>query len=159
MSPKKLRSSSRKGSVKASKPKKSVRGALVKGMTKRLPAEILSDSAFEEGLNSIMKGFSGIYALYHGKKLYYVGLTKDLQARINRHQKDRHANKWDSFVIFRIERVAFLKDIEMLLINVADPKGNKGKGRLPREANLNRVLREIQRERERELKQIRKALA
>jgi hypothetical protein len=149
---------SKKKIAKSPKRKKSTKGALIKGMSKRLPAEILNDPAFEEGLASIMKGYSGIYALYRRNKLYYAGLTKDLQGRINRHQEDRHAGKWDSFVIFRIERVNYLKDVETLLLRVAEPPGNKSKGNVPRDANLNRVLREIQRERERALRRIRKAL-
>ena len=79
------------------------KGALVKGMTRRLPSEILDNTVFRQGLRETMKGFSGIYALYKKDKLYYVGLTTNLFGRIKWHMKDRHAGKWDSFVIFRIK--------------------------------------------------------
>jgi hypothetical protein len=127
-------------------------------MSKRLPAEILKDSAFEDGLARIMKGYSGIYALYRGKKLYYVGLTKNLRGRLNSHLKDTHAGKWDGFIIFRIRRVQYLKDIETLLTRIVDPPGNSSKGNVPRDADLNRVLRAIRRDRERSLRRIKKAL-
>ena len=145
-----------------SKPKKKSKnprkGALIKGMSKRLPAEILNDPAFEKGLDSIMRDYSGIYALYRRNKLYYVGLTKNLQGRINHHLDDRHARKWDGFVIFRIERVDYLKDIETLLTRIVDPPGNRAKGNVPRDANLNHVSKEIYRERELALRRIKKAL-
>jgi hypothetical protein len=70
------------------------KGALIKGMTKRLPHEILGNPLFQVGLRRIMRGYAGIYALYHGSKLYYVGLTKNLFGRIRWHLKDRHAQKW-----------------------------------------------------------------
>ena len=43
-----------------------------------------------------MRGYAGIYALYNGSKLYYVGLTKNLFGRIRWHLKDRHAKRWDN---------------------------------------------------------------
>ncbi len=148
-----------KKSKKPQKPRKSPRkGALIKGMSKRLPAEILRDAAFKIGLDEIMRGYSGIYALYKKKTLYYVGLTKNLKRRIKTHLKDRHKNKWDSFVIFRIQRVEYLKDIETLLTRIVEPKGNRVKGKVPSDANLNRVLNRIRKERQLSLSRIEKAL-
>ena len=54
---------------------------------------------------------------------------------------DSHAGKWDHFVIFRIHRVRYLKDIETLVLNLVEPPGNKHRGKVPRDADLNRVLR------------------
>src|SRR5438874_12527271 len=79
------------------------KGALIKGMTKRLPSEILANPLFQVGLRSVMRGYAGIYALYRGARLYYVGLTKNLFGRVRWHLRDRHRAKWDSFVIFRIK--------------------------------------------------------
>ncbi|HTQ37895.1 MAG TPA: GIY-YIG nuclease family protein [Pirellulales bacterium] len=134
------------------------KGALIKGMTKRLPHEILENPLFQVGLKSIMRGYAGIYALYRGKKLYYVGLTKNLLGRIRWHLKDRHAQKWDSFVIFRIKRVNYLKDVETLLTNLISTPGNRVKGKLPRDADINRMLRIILREETAEIRKIEKAL-
>ena len=134
------------------------KGALVKGMTRRLPSEILDNTVFRQGLRETMKGFSGIYALYKKDKLYYVGLTTNLFGRIKWHMKDRHAGKWDSFVIFRIKRIDYLKDIETLITHLVKLPGNKVKGKVPRDADINRILRRILQEHNKEIKGISEAL-
>ena len=134
------------------------KGALIKGMTKRLPSEILANPLFRVGLQGVMRGYAGIYALYHGSKLYYVGLTRNLFGRVRWHLRDRHARKWDSFVIFRIKRVNYLKDIETLLTQLVTTPGNRVKGKVPRDADINRVLRVILREETAEIRKIAKAL-
>lgn|GEM_PF-901236 len=134
------------------------KGALIKGMTKRLPHEILENPLFQFGLRRIMRGYAGIYALYKGPKLYYVGLTKNLFGRIRWHLKDRHAKHWDSFVIFRIKRVNYLKDIETLLMHLITTPGNRVKGKVPKDADINRILRVILREETAEIRKIAKAL-
>jgi hypothetical protein len=144
--------------LKPSRPASSGKGALIKGMTKRLPSEILGNPLFREGLRSIMRGYAGIYALYRGDKLYYVGLTRNLFGRIRWHRRDRHARKWDSFVIFRIRRVNYLKDIETLLMQLVNTPGNRVKGKVPRDADINRVLRVILREETAEIRKIERAL-
>lgn len=134
------------------------RGALIKGMLKTIPASMLNDPSFEEELAHIMRGYSGIYALYKNSNLYYVGLTNNLRNRIKSHQKDR-SKHWDSFAIFRIKRIDYLKDIETLLIRVADPPGNrKSKGTVPKDKDLTRILRVLYRERSKSLKEIGRAL-
>lgn len=106
----------------------------------------------------MLRRYAGIYALYRGKRLYYVGLTRNLLGRIKWHLKDRHAGKWDQFTIFRIKRVRYLKDIETLVHHLVDPPGNRAKGGLPRDADLNRLLREALKEHERAIRGIKKAL-
>jgi predicted GIY-YIG superfamily endonuclease len=138
------------------KRKKSNKGALIKGMTRRLPLQLLGDLSFEEGLKKIMRNYEGVYALYHGERLYYVGLTNDLYNRLRWHTKDRHKGKWDRFAIFRVRRVRYLKDMETLLLQVAKPPGNSLSGHLHRDADLTRVLREVWRENTSRLKQMRK---
>ncbi len=138
--------------------KRSHKGALIKGMSQALPADLLKEPGFKDGLDEIMRGYAGVYALYKKKKLYYVGLASNLYWRIRGHTKNKHRGKWDSFAIFRINRVNYLKDIETLLLNVADPPGNSVSGHLHRDSDLTRVLRRIQSEQMRRLKRIRKAL-
>lgn len=137
---------------------KSTKGALIKGMSTRLPSTILADPIFEKKLKELMKGYSGIYALYKGDELYYIGLTKDLHGRISWHLKDRHARKWDSFVIFRIKTVRYLKDIETLIMNIVKTKGNRVKGKVPRDSNLTYIIRDILREKEKGLAELKGAL-
>ncbi|MEW6470496.1 MAG: hypothetical protein AB1458_16410, partial [Bacteroidota bacterium] len=59
------------------------------------------------------------------------------------HGRNRHKEKWDSFVIFRIKRVNYLKDIETLVMSIVDLPGNRVKGKVPKDADINRLLKEI----------------
>ncbi len=137
---------------------KSAKGALIKGMSKKLPSGMLGSPVFRERLKEIMKGNAGIYALYRKNRLYYVGLTRNLFGRINWHLRDRHAGRWDSFVIFRIKRVEYLKDVETLITRIVDTPGNRQKGKVPRDADINRLLREMLREHKQQLREIEVAL-
>ncbi len=145
---------------KKSNPKstKTVRGALIKGMSKKIPATLLHSPVFREKLKELMKGYAGIYALYDDKQLYYVGLTRDLFTRVRNHLKDRHKDQWDYFVIFRIRRVRLLKDIETLIIHIADLPGNRAKGRIPQDEDINKILHGMLRDLDKEMRGIRKAL-
>jgi len=140
------------------KRKQSSKGALIKGMSRRLPSEILESPMFAQRLREIMRRYAGIYALYRKDRIYYIGLTTNLLGRIKWHLKDRHAGKWDSFIIFRIQKVRYLKDIETLIHHLVDTPGNKVKGKVPRDADLNRILREVLSEHEKAIKGIKKAL-
>ncbi len=140
------------------KSKRPSKGALIKGMSERLPISLLDIHDFREGLKEIMAGYAGVYALYRGKSLHYVGLASNLFWRLHRHTRDRHKGKWNHFSIFRISRVSYLKDIETLLLRVAVPKGNRVTGHVHRDANLSRVLRNIAREQTRSLKRIRRVI-
>lgn len=152
--PKQLEESSKKRRRR----RKSNKGALVKGVSNKLPADILWEPSFKKGLKEISRGYSGIYVLYKRKKLYYVGLAKDLYWRLVSHTRDRHKGKWDRFAIFRVGRVRYLKDIESLLLRVASPPGNSVKGHFHRLADLTKVLKKIQTEQVRRLNRIRKVL-
>lgn len=118
------------------------KGALIKGMSRRLPSELLADPLFRKRLAEIMRGHAGIYALYDGETPYYTGLTGNLLGRVRWHMKDRHAGRWDHFVIFRIKKVRYLKDIETLLHALIDTKGNAVRGKVPKDANINHMLQQ-----------------
>jgi hypothetical protein len=135
------------------------KGALIKGFTGRLPTEILDSPVFRADIRKVMKGYSGIYLLYRRKSLYYVGLANNLLGRLKSHQDDRHANKWDRFEIYRIRHVRYLKDLETLLVGLLDPPGNAVRGRVPRDADINRILRRVLKQQEVSIGKIRKALA
>ncbi len=138
--------------------KRSNKGALIKGMSRRLPIQLLGDRSFESGLQEIMRGYAGVYALYKGESLYYVGLATNLYGRLRAHTKNKHKKKWDRFAIFRVGRVRYLKDMETLLLQVAQPPGNSLSGHLHRDADLTRVLREVLRENTLRLRRIKKSL-
>lgn len=91
----------------------------------------------------------GVYALYKRDRLYYVGLARDLRGRLDRHMRDRHASKWDSFSLYLIRNVNYLKELESLIIHIADPKANIQKGRFAHSTNLHSVLEGLMEERDR----------
>lgn len=138
--------------------KKSSKGALVKGVSARLPVELLDEPTFKRGLEEITRGYSGIYFLYKRKSLYYIGLARNLYGRLVGHTKDKHRGKWDSFAIFRVGRVRYLKDIESLLLRAAQPPGNSVSGHFHHDADLTKVLKRIRGEQMRRLKRIGKVL-
>ena len=137
---------------------KSSKGALLKGMSRRLPSELLENPLFQKKLKELMQGYGGIYALYRGKKLYYTGLTGNLFGRIRWHTKDRHERKWDHFIVFRIQKVKYLKDIETLLHHLVETRGNRNQGKVPRDADFNRVLRTLVKDHRRMLRSFERAL-
>jgi len=142
----------------AGEKKRTTKGALIKGMTKQLPSEILASPIFRKKLDELMRGYAGIYALYRQDRPYYVGLTTNLFARVNGHLKDRHKGQWDHFVIFRIKKVDYLKDIETLITHLTPWPGNRVKGKVPRDGDINRILRQILTDHTREIREIRRVL-
>jgi hypothetical protein len=134
------------------------KGALIKGMSRRLPRGLLDDEEFRRELEDLLQGYSGIYALYDRGNLYYVGLTEDLFRRLRSHGKRLHRKRWDSFTVFRIQRVRYLKDIETLIHHLVDCPGNKVRGQVPRDADLSRILRRVLSQREREIRQLRRVI-
>jgi hypothetical protein len=83
----------------------------------------------------------GVYALYKGDKLYYVGLATNLRNRLNHHLKDRHRGLWDRFSVYLTIESGHIKELESLVIRIAQPKGNKQKGGFARSENLLRKMK------------------
>jgi hypothetical protein len=67
----------------------------------------------------------GIYALYDGADLYYVGKSTELRKRVRHHLKDRHLASWTHFSLYLARREEHIHEIESLLIRIANPKGNR----------------------------------
>jgi len=144
-----------------SKKRKPVKGRLIKGMSKKLPRVLLEATQFRNRLKEIMKGYSGIYGLYNKDELYYVGLTNKLFSRLNNHLKDQHYKHWTDFRIFRIKKLHYMKDIETILTNLFQLKGNKVKGKipkLPQDEDINRMLRDLLKNDKKLIEGIQKAL-
>jgi hypothetical protein len=87
-------------------------------------------------IRALIHGRSGIYALYKGDKIYYIGLAVNLRSRVKMHLRDRHTRKWDHFSVYLTTTSAHIKPLESLMLRVAMPSGNRGKGGLPRAANI-----------------------
>ena len=106
--------------------------------------ENISSKAFAEYPQQITDFIGqkhGIYALYSGDSLYYVGLATNLKRRIKQHLKDKHAGKWTRFNLYLVRKQEHIKELESLILRIADPKGNAAKGRLPGADNLVKKLR------------------
>ena len=81
---------------------------------------------------------AGIYALYRKNKLYYVGLANALRGRLKAHVKNRHGNSWDRFSIYLTIKDQHLREIEALLLRIANPPGAKQRGRLAQSKDMRR---------------------
>jgi len=78
----------------------------------------------------------GLYALYLGERLYYVGIASDLKGRVRRHLADRHRRRWDRFSLYLVRRREHIRDLESLLIRIARPQGNRQRGTLQNAQSL-----------------------
>jgi hypothetical protein len=86
--------------------------------------------AYRPVLRGMIRGHAGVYALYKGEKLYYVGLATNLMGRVNHHLKDRHEGKWDRFSVYLTTGNELIRPLEALVLRIVDPSGNRVKGRL-----------------------------
>ena len=95
--------------------------------------ELVSWKSYKQALGSKQRG-RGIYVLYKGSRIYYIGLSKrSLRGRLRRHAfLDRHKGKWDKFSFYQIGKTKYIKDVESLLLRVFRPKGNRIVGRFKR---------------------------
>lgn len=105
------------------------------------PASDIRDGRFEVRLAARAHTTQLRYALYRKNKLYYVGLATNLRGRLNTHLKDRHKGLWDRFSVYLTLENSHLRELEALVIRVAQPKGNKQRGKFARSENLVRMLR------------------
>src|SRR6187402_1167801 len=115
------------------------KGQLVSQYLERVSADV-----FDKYI-SIVKSYvgrrPGVYALYKGNKLYYVGLASNMNARLKQHLRDRHNGKWNKFSVYLTIGDTHLKEIESLVLRVIQPPGNSVKGKFNYAQNLHRRLR------------------
>lgn len=124
--------------------RKTIKGALVRGFLEKKDRK-----GFELLLpryREVIGGSSGIYALYKGKKLYYVGIAQNLLSRVAWHLKDKHKNRWDKVSFFVINRHRFSKDIETVILRIAEPRGNGTRGKFEKHFELQDKLNKVRRE-------------
>jgi len=85
--------------------------------------------AYPEAVRELIRRRAGVYALYRGRKLYYVGLASNLMGRINNHLRDRHHGSWDKFSVYLTQHHEHMKELEALLLRIVRPAGNTQSGR------------------------------
>jgi hypothetical protein len=96
---------------------------------------------FPDVIRELVHGRNGVYALYSGDRLYYVGLARDLRSRLKSHLRDRHADEWDKFSIYLTAGDEHMKELESLVLRIADPSGNRVTGKLAGSDDLRPLLR------------------
>ena len=75
-------------------------------------------------IRHLMRGRHGVYALYRGRSLYYVGLATNLNRRLQKHLSDRHEGSWDRFSVYLTIGDEHMKELESLLLRIVKPAGN-----------------------------------
>src|SRR6266852_5726946 len=96
---------------------------------------------YQDVLKDFTRRRNGVYALYRGDRLYYVGLARDLRIRINQHLKNRHRGAWDRFSMYLTIGDNHIRELESLVLRIVRPKGNKQIGKFKRAEDLRRALR------------------
>lgn len=133
--------------------KKHTANALVLGYLENISSKVFSD--YPKEITSLVAGQHGVYALYKGARLYYVGLATNLKNRVKHHLQDKHKGKWDKFSLYLVRKTDHIKELESLLLRIADPKGNSVKGRLAHAENLSRpLLKQMQKSHDKALTEI-----
>lgn len=119
--------------------KRKIRG-LVLGYVEGISSKIFE--SYSRQIADLAGDKQGVYALYKGSRLYYVGLATNLKRRVNHHLRDKHKGKWDTFNLYLVRRSQHIRELESLILRIADPKGNSVKGKLPGAVNFERELKQ-----------------
>ena len=82
----------------------------------------------------------GVYSLYKRDRLYYVGLASNLRGRLDQHLRDRHKGLWDNFSVYLTLESGFMKELESLVLRIAEPKGNKQGGNFVKAQDLRKMF-------------------
>jgi predicted GIY-YIG superfamily endonuclease len=108
--------------------------------------ESVSGDVFEHYpavIEELIKGKSGVYALYRNDTLYYVGLASNLMSRLKAHLRDRHKRKWNRFSVYLTVHDDHMKELESLMLRVVKPKGNRRSGKFMASNPLRRELNSL----------------
>lgn len=112
----------------------------------KVSGKLLEEERYRQVIARMIRGHAGIYALYKGDRLYYVGLATNLMGRVKQHLKDRHARRWDKFSVYLASSNDHIKPLESLLLRIALPPGNRVKGRLPGAVDKRSTLQKAMRD-------------
>ena len=127
-----------------SKTARRIRQHLVLGYLEGISSAVFQ--RYSEEITALVGKRQGVYALYKGERLYYVGLATNLRRRVKQHLRDRHAGKWSRFSVYLIRKADYIKELESLILRIADPAGNSVRGRLVHADNLLPTLQNKMRE-------------
>jgi hypothetical protein len=114
---------------------------LVSAHLERINARVFQQ--FQDVITQLVSKRHGVYALYKGDRLYYVGLARNLKTRLKQHLKDQHAKRWDRFSLYLTHTDEHLKELETLVVHISQPKGNIQHGKFARSRNLQPQLKQL----------------
>lgn len=129
---------SAKSKVKSKSKKPQRSGGIVREYFERMNGGVLDD--YGTVVKSLIHRRAGVYALYKGDRLYYVGLARNLMGRVKAHLKDRHARKWDRFSVYLTSDGDLVRPLEALVLRIVNPDGNRVKGKLAGAKDIGRSL-------------------
>lgn len=112
------------------------RGALVSQYLEGISRTALAE--YQQFFREQARRRDGVYALYRKKKLYYVGLARDLSGRLKAHLRDRHGESWDRFSMYLTVGDGHIKELESLVLRIVRPSGNRQGGKFAKAQNLRR---------------------
>lgn len=102
---------------------------------------------YRDIISRYVQGRHGVYALYNDKDLYYVGLASNMRSRLHQHLKDKHAGRWNRFSAYLTVSDGHMKELESLLLRIANPKGNRQSGKFVSSQDLRpRLQRDMRQE-------------
>jgi hypothetical protein len=122
--------------AKARRKSTAKRGALVSQYLEGISRSALAE--YQQFFREQAKRRNGVYALYQKKKLYYVGLARDLRGRLKTHLRDKHGESWDRFSIYLTVGDDHIKELESLVLRIVRPTGNSQGGKFANALNLRR---------------------
>lgn len=114
------------------------KAALVSQYLEGISGEAIEE--YQEFFREVARRRNGVYALYKGKRLYYVGLATNLGARLKQHLRNRHGGKWDRFSIYLTIGENHIRELEALVLRIVQPTGNRQIGKFPRAQNLRQTF-------------------
>jgi hypothetical protein len=123
-------------------------GHLVSQHLENVSRDLLRD--YPDIIRSFARSGNGIYALYRGDRLYYVGLATNLRQRLARHLRDHLRGTWDRFSLYLTVDGEHLREMEALFLHISKPRGNLATPRLVRSESLEPELRRRIAERQRQ---------
>lgn len=127
---------------------KTKRTSLVTQFMEHVSIVVLQD--YQDIFRSFARQRHGVYALYKGRRLYYVGLARNLRARLKQHLNDRHGQAWDRFSMYLTLNDSHIKELESLVLRIVRPEGNRQNGKFGRAENLQRRFARTVRQNDRE---------
>jgi len=107
---------------------------LVSQYLERISRDAMRDH--QDLIREFVRDRHGVYALYRGTTLRYVGLASDLSVRLKAHLNDRHADSWDRFSVYLIIGDGHIKELESLILRIVRPKDNRQGGKFANSEDL-----------------------